>query len=220
MTSNRIIKDALYEQVARIGKAVASPKRLELLELLCQAPKTVETLAQEAGISVKLVSAHLKELKASRLVDNVRQGKYMIYRIANEDVARFWVTIRLLAEDRLFELQDAVQQLSANTHEWVESDRQELLRKAKAGDIVVIDVRPEVEYLTGHLPFARSIPLLELKERLTELPKDRPVVAYCRGPFCFMSSDAVKILRMQGVQALQLRDGVAEWNTTITVTNS
>jgi len=211
MTSNRIIKDALYEQVARIGKAVASPKRLELLELLCQAPKTVETLAQEASISVKLVSAHLKELKASRLVDNVRQGKYMIYRIANDDVARFWVTIRLLAEDRLFELQDAVQQLSINSHEWVESDSQELLRKAKSGEIVVIDVRPEVEYLAGHLPFARSIPLAELNERLTELPKDRPVVAYCRGPFCFMSSDAVTILRAQGIQAAQLRDGVAEW---------
>lgn len=220
MTSNRIIKDALYEQVARIGKAVASPKRLELLELLCQAPKTVETLAQEASISVKLVSAHLKELKASRLVDNVRQGKYMIYRIANEDVARFWVTIRLLAEDRLFELQDAVQQLSANSHEWVESDKQELLRKANSGEIIVIDVRPEVEYLAGHLPFARSMPLGELNKRLTELPNDRPIVAYCRGPFCFMSSDAVTFLRSQGLQASQLRDGIAEWNSTNTVITS
>lgn len=217
MTSNRIIKDALYEQVARIGKAVASPKRLELLELLCQAPKTVEVLAQEAGISVNLVSAHLKELKASRLVDSVRQGKYMIYRIANDDVARFWVTIRLLAEDRLYELQDAVRQLSANTHEWVESDRQELLRKAKSGDIVVIDVRPEVEYLAGHLPFARSIPLAELNNQLDKLPKDRPVVAYCRGPFCFMSSDAVALLRAQGIQAVQLRDGVAEWHALMSV---
>lgn len=220
MTSNRIIKDALYEQVARIGKAVASPKRLELLELLCQAPKTVEVLAQEASISVKLVSAHLKELKASRLVDNVRQGKYMIYRIANDDVARFWVTIRLLAEDRLFELQDAVQQLSANSHEWVESDKQELLRKANSGEIVVIDVRPEVEYLAGHLPFARSMPLGELNKRLTELPNDRPIVAYCRGPFCFMSSDAVTFLRSQGLQASQLRDGIAEWNSTNTVISS
>ena len=212
MTQNRLIKDTLYEQVARIGKAVASPKRLELLELLCQSPKTVEALAQDANISVKLVSAHLKELKASRLVENVRQGKYMIYRIANDDVARFWVTIRLLAEDRLFELQDAVKQLSANTHEWEENNRQELLRKAKSGDIIVIDVRPESEYLAGHLPFARSIPLAELKERLTELPNDRPVVAYCRGPFCFMSSDAVSLLRAQGIQAVQLRDGIAEWN--------
>lgn len=220
MTSNRIIKDALYEQVSRIGKAVASPKRLELLELLCQAPKTVETLAQEASISVKLVSAHLKELKASRLVDSVRQGKYMIYRVANDDVTRFWVTIRLLAEDRLFELQNAVQQLSVNSHEWVASDRQELLRKAKSGEIVVIDVRPEVEYLAGHLPFAVSIPLGELNERLTELPNDRPVVAYCRGPFCFMSSDAVTFLRSHGLQASQLRDGVAEWNSTNTVITS
>jgi len=216
MTNNRSIKDALYEQVARIAKAAASPKRLELLELLCQAPKTVEVLARDADISVKLTSAHLKELKASRLVDSERQGKYVIYRVASDDVKHFWVIIRLLAEDRLFELQDAVKQMSQATHEWVGNNREELLAKAKSGDVIVIDVRPDSEYVAGHLPFARSLPLSELKDRLSELPKDKPVIAYCRGPFCLMSTDAVTLLRAQGFDAMQLRDGVAEWNFGIT----
>lgn len=211
MTTNRTIKDALYEQVARIAKAAASPKRLELIELLCQAPKTVEVLAREADISVKLASAHLKELKSARLVETERQGKYISYRLASDDVARFWVTIRLLAEDRLFELQDALRQLSTATHEWVGNSRDELLSKAKNGEVVVIDVRPGDEYEAGHLPFARSMPLAELKTRLAELPKDKPVIAYCRGPFCLMSVDAVKLLRSKGIEALQLREGVAEW---------
>jgi len=211
MSTNRDIKDALYEQVARIAKAAASPKRLELIELLCQSPKTVEVLAREAEISVKLTSAHLKELKASRLVDTERQGRYITYRLASEDVARFWVTVRLLAEDRLFELQDALRQLSESTHEWEGKNQKELLAKARSGEVVVIDVRPEEEFESGHLPFARSMPLSELKSRLQELPKDRPVIAYCRGPFCLMSADAVKLLRGQGFEAVQLRDGVAEW---------
>jgi rhodanese-related sulfurtransferase len=211
MSTNRNIKDALYEQVARIAKAAASPKRLELIELLCQSPKTVEVLAREAEISVKLASAHLKELKASRLVDTERQGRYITYRLASDDVARFWVTIRLLAEDRLFELQDALRQLSELTHEWEGKNRKDLLTKARSGEVVVIDVRPEEEFESGHLPFARSMPLSELKSRLQELPKDRPVIAYCRGPFCLMSADAVKLLRGQGFEAVQLRDGVAEW---------
>lgn len=212
MTTNRTIKDALYEQVARIAKAAASPKRLELIELLGQSPKTVEALAQEAGISAKLVSAHLKELKSARLVEAERQGKYIIYRLANTEVAQLWVMLRVLAEDRLFELQDALRQLSAATHEWVGNSREELLTKAKSGAVIVIDVRPGEEYQAGHLPFARSMPLAELKNRLAELPRDRPVIAYCRGPFCLMSTDAVKLLRGQGIDALQMRDGVVEWN--------
>lgn len=211
MTTNRTIKDALYEQVARIAKAAASPKRLELIELLCQSPRTVEALAREAEISVKLASAHLKELKSARLVEAERRGKYIVYRLASEDVARFWVTIRLLAEERLLELQQALRQLSEATHEWQGNGREELLAKAKSGEIVVIDVRPEEEYETGHLPYARSMPLAEIRNRVTELPKDKPVIAYCRGPFCLMSADAVKLLRRKGFTALQLRDGVTEW---------
>ena len=211
MNTNREVKDALFEQVARIAKAVASPKRLELIELLCQAPKAVETLASEAGISVKLASAHLKELRTARLVDTERQGKRIIYRIASPEVPRFWVLLRTLAEDRLFELQDALRQLSASNGEWRGENHEELLRKARDGDIVVIDVRPTNEYEQAHLPFARSLPLAELRNRLADLPKDKPIVAYCRGPYCLMSADAVRLLQEQGYTALQLRAGVAEW---------
>jgi len=211
MKRNRDIKDALYEQVSRIAKAAASPKRLELIELLCQAPKTVEVLAREASISMKLASAHLKELKAARLVQGDRQGKNVIYRLASQEVANFWVTLHLLAEDRLFELQDAVRQLTQSTHEWTASNRKELLQKARKGEVVVIDVRPASEYEVAHLPYAWSMPLSELKARLKELPKDKLIVAYCRGPFCLMSTDAVALLRKKGFEALQLRDGVAEW---------
>lgn len=211
MNTNREIKDALFEQVARIAKAVASPKRLELIELLCQAPKPVEVLAREAGISVKLASAHLKELRIARLVETERQGKYVIYRIASHEVPRFWVLLRTLAEDRLFELQDALRQLSTSSSEWQGESRDELLRKASTGDVVVIDVRPTTEFEQAHLPFARSMPLSDLRARLAELPKDKPIVAYCRGPYCLMSVDAVRLLQEHGYTALQLREGVAEW---------
>lgn len=209
MTTNREIKDLLFEQVARIAKALASPKRLELIELLCQAPKSVEELANDAGISVKLVSAHLKELRGARLVETDRQGKYIIYRIASHDVAPFWSQLRALAEDRLFELQDALKQLSSSSKEWQGESRDELLRKARLGEVVVIDVRPIAEFEHGHLPYARSMPLGELRTRLAELPKDKPIVAYCRGPYCFMSVDAVRLLQEQGYCASQLREGVA-----------
>jgi len=211
MTNHRTIKDALYEQVARIAKAAASPKRLELIELLCQGPKSVDQLAQEAGIDIKLASAHLKALKAARLVEAERHGKYIVYRLASPDVARFWVSTRELAEQRLTELQQALHQLSAAGHEWVGNSREELLAKARDGDVVVIDVRPGAEYEAGHLPYARSLPLSELQSRLGELPRDKPVIAYCRGPFCFMAGDAVTLLRGQGYDAVQLREGVAEW---------
>ena len=211
MRTNRELKDALFEQVARIAKAVASPKRLELIELLCQAPKPVETLAREAGISMKLASAHLKELRMARLVDTERQGKHVIYRIASAEVPRFWVLLRTLAEDRLFELQDALRQLSASNGEWRGEDREELLRKASDGEIIVIDVRPPDEFAQAHLPFARSMPLADLRARVDELPKDKPIVAYCRGPYCLMSADAVRLLQEQGYTAMQLREGVAEW---------
>jgi rhodanese-related sulfurtransferase/DNA-binding transcriptional ArsR family regulator len=211
-TQNRYIKNALYEQVSRIAKASASPKRLELLGLLCQASKSVEVLSQEASISVKLASSHLQELKAAQLVESERRGKNVFYKLASPSVANFLVTLRELAEERLFELQEAVRQLGESTHEWNGATRDELIEKASSGDVIVIDVRPSVEFETAHLPFARSMPLSELKSRLKELPKGKTIVAYCRGPFCLMSDDAVRILRNLGYDAVLLRDGIAEWN--------
>ena len=209
--NNRQIKDMLYEQVARIAKAAASPKRLELIELLCQAPMTVEALAREAQISVKLVSAHLKDLKSARLVVAERRGKYIEYRLAGSEVAQFWVAIRGLAEMRLVELRDAMDRFTSAKGQWSPTARDELLERARSGGVVVIDVRPEVEFRSAHLPYARSLPLDELEARLSELPKDRPIVAYCRGPFCLMASDAVELLRARGFDAMKLSDGVAEW---------
>ena len=211
MTTSREIKNLLYELVARIAKAVASPKRLELIELLCQAPKSVETLAREADITVNLASAHLKELRVNRLVETERQGKNVIYRLASPDIARFWVALRVLAEDRLFELQEAMRQLGAPDGAWHGEHRDALLRKARKGEIVVLDVRPRSEYDQQHLPFARSMPLAELRARLAELPKGKPIVAYCRGPFCVMSDEAVKLLAKRGFRVSKLADGVSEW---------
>jgi rhodanese-related sulfurtransferase/DNA-binding HxlR family transcriptional regulator len=214
MKDARRIKDLLYEQVARIGKVFSSPKRLELIELLCQGEKTVETLARETAISVKLVSAHLRELRTAHLVETERQGKNIYYRLADRSVADLWVRVHTLAEERLIELQLAVQNIATQPDDLVPSDRASLMKAARKGEVVVLDVRPTEEYLAAHLPFARSIPLTELRQRLAELPKDRSIVAYCRGPYCLMAIDAVALLRKEGFKSAHLREGVAEWELT------
>ena len=211
LNNTRRIKDLLYEQVARIGKAAGSPKRLELIELLCQGEKTVDMLAREAAISMKLASAHLRELRAARLVETEKMGKHVVYRIANRAVADFWVAIRSLAEDRLVELRLALDQMASHPKELAPRDRDSLVKLAKKGEVVVLDVRPASEYAAAHLPFARSIPLDELKLRLAELPAGKTVVAYCRGPYCLMARDAVALLRKKGYDAVRLPEGVAEW---------
>lgn len=205
------VKDHLYEQVARIGKALASPKRLELIELLCQGEKTVETLATQARITMKLASAHLRELRLAQLVETRREGKYVQYRLAGTGVAELWVKLRSESEERLVELQMALATLAEHKDDLEGLDRAAILKKAKAGEVLVLDVRPGSEFAAGHLPYARSLPVDELRKRLAELPKDVPVVAYCRGPFCVMARDAVGLLRKKGYRAFHLTDGVAEW---------
>ncbi len=212
MDSGRKIKDLLYEQVARIGKAMSSPKRLELIELLCQNEKTVDMLARDASISMKLASAHLRELRKTLLVETRREGKNIYYRLSNQKVADFWVFTHTFAEAMLTDLQSALRDITSAPAELVPSDRDTLLKAARNGDIVVLDVRPADEYLSRHLPFARSIPLGELQQRIGELPKNRPIVAYCRGPFCLMAKDAVDLLNRQGYQGIHLKEGVAEWS--------
>ena len=207
----REMKNLLYEQVSRVSKALASPKRLELIELLCQCEKSVETLARETGMSVKLASAHLRALRAGRLVETRKDGKYVLYRLAGPSVADLWVSLRSVAEERLVDLQVALRSLLEARAALVGVDRKAILRQAQHGEVIVIDVRPEEEFAAGHLPYARSLPLTELKKRLKQLPKDRPVVAYCRGPFCLMAQDAVALLQKQGYRAQHLEDGVAEW---------
>lgn len=209
--NQRLLKDLLYEQVARIGKAVSSPRRLELLELLAQGEKTVETLAGELAVDVKLTSAHLKALKEARLVASRRDGKFMIYRLSGPDVARLWVMLREVAEEHLVELRVALGQMVSDPSRLAAVGRQVLLERAQRGEVVVIDVRPKNEYETAHLPFARSMPLAELVRRLDELPLDKEIVAYCRGPFCLLSDEAVALLAAKGFRVRKILDGVSEW---------
>ncbi len=208
---NRTAKDLLYEQVARIGKAIGSPKRLELLEVLAQGEKTVEALATDLDIDMRLASAHLKALREARLVVARRAGKYMIYRLSSDDVAGLWVTLREVAEAHLIELRVALENICADPQRLVSLDRAELLEQARRGAIIVIDVRSQDEYRTAHLPYARSMPLAQIEQRLDELPRDREIVAYCRGPFCLLSEEALQLLSGRGFRVRKLRDGVSEW---------
>ncbi len=210
-TANRRVKSLLYEQVARIGKVASSPKRLQLIELLCQGGKTVETLAAETGISTRLASAHLRELRVAQLVETERRGRNVVYRIASHEVAEFWVAIRALAEDRIAELKVALAQLTDAPRELTPKDRSALVKAARSGEVVVLDVRPPDEFDASHLPHAQSMPLDELKARIAELPRDKTIVAYCRGPYCLMAIDAVALLRNKGFDAVHLPEGVAEW---------
>lgn len=207
----RELKDLLYEQVARIGKALASPKRLEMLGILAQGEKSVEALGEELSIDVKLASAHLKALREARLVESRREGKYICYRLSGPDVATLWVSLREVAEEHLLELRVAVDQMIAQPEKLATVDGKSLMERARLGEVIVIDVRPQAEYDAAHLPFARSMPLAELAGRLSELPRRREIVAYCRGPFCMFSDEALKLLKANGYKARKILHGVSEW---------
>jgi rhodanese-related sulfurtransferase/DNA-binding transcriptional ArsR family regulator len=209
--NKRTHKDTLYEQVARIGKATSSPKRLELLELLAQGEKSVEVLAIELSIEIKLASAHLKVLRDARLVSARKDGKYVFYRLSGNDVASLWVKLREVAENHLAELHLALSSMVAAPDILKHIDRQQLMKQAQRGEIIIIDVRPREEFDTAHLPYARSMPLNEIAQRLSDLPKNRKIVAYCRGPFCLFADEAAALLKQHGHQVCKLMDGVSEW---------
>lgn len=209
--SNRQYKDAIYEQLSRLGKAVASATRLELLDLLCQGPRTVESLARQAQKSVANTSKHLRVLHGARLVETERQGTYVTYRLAGEEVCGLFRMLRRLAESRLAEI-EAISREFLRSRELLEPvDGDELIRRVSQGEAVVLDVRPREEYEAGHIPGALSAPMSELEHLLAGLPRDRQIVAYCRGPYCVMSVDAVRILRDRGFDAVRLEEGVPDW---------
>jgi rhodanese-related sulfurtransferase len=210
-TRNRRFKDNIYEQFARLGKAVSAPKRLELLDLLCQGPRNVETLAEEAAISVANASQHLQTLRAARLVEAEKKGLYVEYRLADEQVCRFFHSLRGLAETRLAEVEQVTRAYLEERGAMEPVQSNELLRRVRNGQVTVLDVRPREEYRAGHIPGALSVPLPELKKRLTELPKNRDVVAYCRGPYCVMAIEAVELLRKKGFRAHRMQQGIADW---------
>lgn len=209
-TSTRF-KTAVYEQIARIGKATASPGRLELLDLLSQGPRTVEALAGQIGQSVANTSHHLQVLRRARLVEAEKAGTYVMYRLADLQVAEFILQLRALARSRLAELEHVTEEYLERRGAMEPVSDDELLQRVRAGEVTVIDVRPSEEYQAGHIPIAISVPLADLKKRLREFPKGREIVAYCRGPYCVMALDAVDLLRKRGFRAHRLEHGVVEW---------
>jgi rhodanese-related sulfurtransferase len=202
-------KAELYEQFARIGKALGSPKRLELLDLLGQGQRSVEDLAAEAGLGLSTCSAHLQVLHHARLVAARKQGTRVFYSLASDDVARLYAGVRDTAASLLAEVAPARDAYLGTDVE--EVSRDELLRRAGAGDVIVLDVRPAAEFAAGHIPGAVSIPIDQLGQRLAELPEGTEVVAYCRGPYCVFAHDAVRLLRGQRRPARRLAGGLPEW---------
>jgi rhodanese-related sulfurtransferase len=208
---NRAFKDAIYEQFARIGKAVSNPKRLELLDIICQGPRTVEVLAKETGLTVANASQHLQVLRATRLVETEKEGVFVIYRLADQAVCEFFRTMRILAESRLAEVEMIKRQFLEGREGMEPVNRDALLRLVREGTVTVLDVRPAEEYNAGHLAGAISIPLKELRQRLSDLPHDQEIVAYCRGPYCVLSIQAVEMLRAKGFKAARIEEGLIDF---------
>lgn len=205
------VKRELLQHFARIGKAVASPPRIELLSLLTQGEKPVETLAQQAGLSVTNTSNHLRELRAASLVVTRREGQRIYYRLMSPAVERFLRSLQEIAYEELAEVREIVRDYFDDREGLEPLDAEALQRRLVDGDVVVLDVRPDDEYAAGHIPGALSIPLDELERRLDELPRDREIVAYCRGPYCVMALEAVELLRAGNLRVRRMDDGVAEW---------
>ena len=208
---DRAAKDALNEQFARVGHALANGHRIELLDLLAQGERSVESLAAEAEIGITVTSAHLQVLRRAGLVETRRSGTRIFYRLAGDDVYRLLASLRQVAQQRMAEAERAARAYLGAADDLEPLQRDELLRRVAAGEVVVVDVRPAAEYAAGHIAGAISVPLEVLEARLAELPPGREVVAYCRGPFCALGGRGVELLRRHGRRARRLVDGFPEW---------
>lgn len=208
MGSNQA-KATLFEAISVMGKAFASPRRLELLDLLAQAPRSVEELAGASGQSMANTSQHLQALHAAGMVTRTREGTRIRYAIADDQALALWLALRDASAARLSDVERAAHDYVGDDVEAIDGD--ELRARLDRGDVVVIDVRPKEEYESGHIAGSKSIPVEELEQRLEELPKDRDVVAYCRGPFCAYAHDAVRRLKQAGINASRLEEGWPEW---------
>ncbi|MDA8194907.1 MAG: metalloregulator ArsR/SmtB family transcription factor [Thermaerobacter sp.] len=209
--SDRVFKDAIYEQIARVGRAVANSRRLELLDLLCQGPMTVEQLARKSSLSVGSTSQHLQHLKEAQLVRGDRRGTYVVYRLRDDLTCSLFHTLQTVA-GRYYAEMRAVTEEFLDNYRNLEAVGVGALKERTARDsVILLDVRPPEEYAAGHWPGALSIPLETLADHLTELPQDRTIVAYCRGPYCVLALHAVDLLRQQGYQAVRLTEGVSDW---------
>jgi rhodanese-related sulfurtransferase len=202
-------KSALFEAIAVMGKAFASPVRLELLDLLAQAPRNVDELARASGQSTANTSQHLQALYAAGMVTRAREGTSVRYALAGREALSLWLALRDASVARLAEVERAARDYLGPEVETI--GREELIARLRAGEVVLVDVRPREEFDAGHIDGARSIPLAELEQRLAELPADREIVAYCRGPFCAYAHQAVRTLNKSGRRAERLREGWPEW---------
>jgi rhodanese-related sulfurtransferase/DNA-binding transcriptional ArsR family regulator len=209
--NGREAKDALYEQFARVGKVVAHPKRIELLELLSQGERSVDSLASATGMGVTNTSAQLQVLRQARLVESRKDGTRVLYRAASDDVPRFLVALRELARARLAEVNDVVRDYFDARDALEPVSRGGLLERVMRNEVALIDVRPAEEYAQGHIPGAVSVPLSELDRYMRKLRRRTEVVAYCRGPYCVLAPEAVERLRARGFSARRLEDGMPEW---------
>jgi rhodanese-related sulfurtransferase/DNA-binding transcriptional ArsR family regulator len=208
---HRAFKDRLYGQLARVGKALASPQRLELLELLAQGERTVVSLASETSMSIASTSQHLQALREGGLVESRKQGMFVHYRLADPSVFELTRALRLVAEKRLAELERVVRDHFGDRTEPEPVVMDQLLERARSGNVVIIDTRPASEYAAGHIAGAISVPIDDLQERLKQLPKSKEYVAYCRGPYCAYADRAVELLRANGRRARRLDQGFPEW---------
>jgi rhodanese-related sulfurtransferase len=211
MMNARDFKDAVFGQFARMAQAFASPKRLEILDVLAQGERDVETLARETSQSVVNASRHLQVLKNARLVEGRKQSVHVYYRLADPDVARCWQSLQKLAEKRSAEVGDVARRFFAERDGLEPVSRTELLNRARAGEVIVLDVRPSEEYASGHIRGSLSVPLPELRRRLNSFAQDREIVAYCRGPYCVLAAEAVALLRRSGRAARRFAEGFPEW---------
>lgn len=212
MINERTLKDQLYQEFARIGKSLSSPKRLEIVDLLSQSPKSVEALAKNTGMSVANVSQHLQTLHNARLVNFTKRGNFVIYELADTAVLDFVTSLHRLAEKQLVQVQQIKDEFLNNPQEMERLSLPVLKERMDNGEVLLLDVRPKEEYQEAHIPGALSIPIDELGEKLSTLPKNYEVVAYCRGPYCLMALEAVELLKKNGIQALRLEQSVQDWN--------
>jgi rhodanese-related sulfurtransferase/DNA-binding transcriptional ArsR family regulator len=209
--TNRDLKDQLHEQFARVGKALASPKRLEILDLLAQGEKPVEAIAEQTAVTIKNASAHLRELRGARLVETRKERTYVFYRLAGERVFQVLREIQALARERLREV-DHVARLYFEARDEMEPiGAEELHRRMRDGAVTILDVRPEDEYRAGHIEGAISVPVRDLERRIADLPGDREIIAYCRGPYCVYAAEAVETLRKVGLRARRMEEGLPDW---------
>jgi rhodanese-related sulfurtransferase/DNA-binding MarR family transcriptional regulator len=209
--AKRDFKDRLYAEFARIGKSLASPHRLEILEVLAQGERTVESVATETGLSVANASRHLQQLRQAQLVLARREGLFVHYRLTGPEVVSLMLALRHAAEQHLAEVDRVVRDFLGERDDFEPVTPDELSRRMTNGEVVVLDVRPEQEYAAGHIAGARSIPVADLSERLAELPREKEYVAYCRGPYCVYADEAVAMLRANGLKAQRLTEGYPEW---------